>query len=287
MNHEPNLTLHMLLEAARVKTSSIFSVRASRDVVDGLLEINTNNRRPTPGHINALADAMRHGEYVSQNGQTIVINASGTWLLDGQHRLTALKEAGYPPYVFDIKVVADDEAKKVFSTIDTAERSRTVGYVLAALETDETQRSFVMKSAAVINFFFEMFENRTKVPAETVARHIECNHDLLQKVGVSGKKTKGVDAASFLGGCFAACRRNRNKEEEILGYIADVRNNTVNGKEYPVLSALRSLIETNASHFRANRREIFIKTVKALENPKLQTLRVGQLETVAKFKCAF
>ncbi len=286
MNHEPNLTLHMLLDAASVKTSSIFSVRASRDVVDGLLEINTNNRRPTPNHINALADAMRRGEYVSQNGQTIVINASGTWLLDGQHRLAALKEAGYPPYVFDIKIVADDEAKKIFSTIDTAERARTVGYVLAALETDDKQRGFVMKSAAVINFFFDLFENRKKVPAETVARHIECNHDLLKKVGVSGNKAKGFDAASFLGGCFAACRRNSNKEEEILGYIADVRNNTVNGKEYPALAALRSLIETNATNA-TNRRDIFIKTVKALENPKLQTLRVGQFETVAKFKCAF
>ena len=281
-----NPILFLLLDGARVETTSTMSVRASRDIVDELLEINTNNRRPTPNHINALADAMRRGEYVSQNGQTIVINSSGTWLLDGQHRLAALKEAGYPPFVLDIKIVPDDEAKKVFSTIDTAERARTVGYVLAALETDDKERGFVMKSAAVMNFFFDLFENRKKVPAETVAKHIESNHDLLKKIGVSGSKSKGFDAASFLGGCFAACRRNCTKEEEILGFIADVRNNTVNGKEYPSLAALRSLIETNATNA-TNRREIFIKTVKALENPKLQALKVGQLETVAKFKCAF
>ena len=283
---ENNSVLFLLLDRARVETSSTMSVRASREIVDAFLAINTKNRRPTPNHINALADAMRRGEYVSQNGQTIVINASGTWLLDGQHRLSAIKEAGYPPFVLDLKIVPDDEAQKVFSTIDTAERARTVGYVLSALEPNDKERGFITKSAAVINFFFECFEGRFKVPAETVARHIERNYDLLKKVKVSGNTVKGFDTASFLGGCFAACRRNCTREEEILGFIADVRNNTVNGKEYPSLASLRSQIETNATKA-TNRREIFIKTVKALENPKLQTLKVGQQETVAKFKCAF
>ena len=254
-------------------------------MIDALLSINIRNRIVAKGHVSALADAMKRGEFVSENGQTIVVNDSCTWLLDGQHRLLANKEAGYPEMLFDLKFVHDEMAEIVFKTIDTAERTRTVSFVLASMESNKKEAQFVAKAATVMNYFFEIIDHRTKVPADTVAKHIDANRPVLKLIITGNTHERSFASVPFLAGCFSACQRNKGNIAEIIERISDVKNNTVNGKVMPGLAALRSFIEKHrVTH--ASRHEIFIKTVKALEDPLLSKLVIKEA-TARDFRCDY
>ena len=64
-------------------------------IIEKLLDGNLRNRRLNAGHMKKLSIDIKNGKYVF-NGQPIIRDANG-YLRDGQHRLIALKEAGYPP----------------------------------------------------------------------------------------------------------------------------------------------------------------------------------------------
>jgi hypothetical protein len=70
-------------------------VKATRDLVDGLLAMNTSNRNPKKTVIDAYCRDIEAGHWMLTN-QGIGVTSDGV-LLDGQHRLMALKSCGYPP----------------------------------------------------------------------------------------------------------------------------------------------------------------------------------------------
>lgn len=72
-----------------------YIVKASKKLVDHLLSLNLNNRNVRKGHVKWLAEAINNKDFVFTN-QGIGISETGQ-LVDGQHRLTAIREAGYPP----------------------------------------------------------------------------------------------------------------------------------------------------------------------------------------------
>lgn len=104
-------------------------IRASQDFVDGLLANNAGNRTISQGRVKALADDIRNGRW-KFNGDSIVVDDDGR-LIDGQHRLSAIREAGYPP--LDLLVVTlhskGKESRDVFMTIDCG-RPRTMSDTL-------------------------------------------------------------------------------------------------------------------------------------------------------------
>jgi hypothetical protein len=66
----------------------------TKDLVDRLLEINTRNRNMRPQVVEYYRQCIENGMWLPTN-QGIGVSASG-FLIDGQNRLEALKEAGYP-----------------------------------------------------------------------------------------------------------------------------------------------------------------------------------------------
>ena len=77
------------------------------------LRCNEHNRPVRKGHVNFLANEIKNGNW-QVNGQAIVI-ADNEQVLDGQHRLLAIIEAGQP-----IKsLVVYGITPEAFSTIDT------------------------------------------------------------------------------------------------------------------------------------------------------------------------
>ena len=64
------------------------------DLVDALLALNTRNRNQRPLVVQTYERALRLGLWIPTN-QGIGVSASG-FLIDGQHRLEALRAAGYP-----------------------------------------------------------------------------------------------------------------------------------------------------------------------------------------------
>lgn len=63
-------------------------------IVDRLLDGNLRNRHLNAGHMKKLSIDIKNGRYVF-NGQPVIRDQDG-YLRDGQHRLIAIKEAGYP-----------------------------------------------------------------------------------------------------------------------------------------------------------------------------------------------
>ena len=78
------------------------------DLVEALLALNTKNRNRRPAVVNNYQRALECNMWVPTN-QGIGVSASG-FLIDGQHRLEALRVAGYPPIVMLIATGLPDEA---------------------------------------------------------------------------------------------------------------------------------------------------------------------------------
>lgn len=90
----------------------------SPEMAEALLETNPDNRNVSYSRVQTLLAAMRNGKW-QLNGETIIVGESGR-LLDGQHRLYAVREYGKPVEM----IIAWDVADKSFETIDTG-RART------------------------------------------------------------------------------------------------------------------------------------------------------------------
>lgn len=78
-------------------------------IVEKLLDGNLRNRRLNAGHMKKLSIDIKNGRYVF-NGQPIIRDANG-YLLDGQHRLIAIKEAGYPEVPILLVTLKGDKDK--------------------------------------------------------------------------------------------------------------------------------------------------------------------------------
>lgn len=93
-------------------------VKASKYLVDALLEMNTRNRKVRPAVVQRYRRDIASGNWFLTN-QGIGVSECGV-LMDGQHRLLAIKEEGYPPvpllvvYGLDLdsQLVIDQQAKR-------------------------------------------------------------------------------------------------------------------------------------------------------------------------------
>ncbi|WP_347279250.1 hypothetical protein [Plasticicumulans sp.] len=102
----------------RVQQSVIVTVTA--ELVEWLLAMNTHNRSVRPTHVNLLAEVFRRREWWLTN-QGIGISKDGR-VIDGQHRLLALRAAGYPP--IQILIVTGLDARSQIA-VDRHTRRRT------------------------------------------------------------------------------------------------------------------------------------------------------------------
>lgn len=83
-------------------------VTLTRNLVDDLLALNTRNRKVRPAIVAHYRRMIERGEWVTTN-QGIGVSASGI-LIDGQHRLEAIRQAGYPPLKVLLMTGMPDEA---------------------------------------------------------------------------------------------------------------------------------------------------------------------------------
>jgi hypothetical protein len=84
---------------------------ATKQLVDSLLEMNTNNRPLRKSVVDCYKQDIADGRWYITN-QGIGVSADGV-LIDGQHRLEALKQMGYPPVPLLIVSGLPREAQEV------------------------------------------------------------------------------------------------------------------------------------------------------------------------------
>lgn len=114
--------------AAEVGAQGAGELRASVELIDAafaeqLLADNELNRKISGVVVDKYARDMRDGRW-QLNGQTIKIGVSGK-LMDGQHRLEAVKKAGRPFYAIVVRGVPE----AAFGSLDVGRR-RALGEVL-------------------------------------------------------------------------------------------------------------------------------------------------------------
>jgi len=86
-------------------------VVATKPLIDGLLALNTRNRKLMGSAVSRLKNDILDGAYLA-TCQGIGVDRHGV-LADGQHRLVAIKEAGYPPVVILLVTGLDPNAQAV------------------------------------------------------------------------------------------------------------------------------------------------------------------------------
>lgn len=117
------------------------------EIAAEMLQKNDANRHIIKGHVQTLAGAITAGDYVL-NGEAIIFNGDGT-LLDGQHRLYAVIEAGKPIESLVVRGVS----RSVFATMDQGRR-RSAADVFGI---NKEQNKTVLASSARA---FELFRRR-------------------------------------------------------------------------------------------------------------------------------
>lgn len=103
--------------------TSLFAVM-TKDLVDDLLSLNTRNRNLLPDTVDFYRRAIEAGHWVV-TGEGISVSASG-FLINGQHRLHALRAAGYPPITMLLVLGLTDEA---LGAVDTGKNRSARDYL--------------------------------------------------------------------------------------------------------------------------------------------------------------
>ncbi len=94
-------------------------VLLNRELVDTLLSINTANRQINKAKLEQYKRDIANGDFDTVcYTSKFLVNESWTKLLDGQTRLTAIKESGYPEFMVDLQEVPDAEADRVMEHVD-------------------------------------------------------------------------------------------------------------------------------------------------------------------------
>lgn len=123
-------------------------LRANKQLVDELLATNTNNRNIKRKHQKWLESAIKDKEFILTS-QGIGVSSKGI-LVDGQHRLAAIREAGYPPV--ELLVVTGLDGKSMMYVDQHAKRS-TADMLKVFLDKNITTRM-----ASIINSHLKISE---------------------------------------------------------------------------------------------------------------------------------
>ena len=92
-------------------TPQVHIITVNKDIVDALLALNVKNRVVKKEHLKGLTQDIKSSRFfLTASG--VGVSKSGV-LLDGQHRLLAIKAAGYPPVQIVLAVGLEEESQMV------------------------------------------------------------------------------------------------------------------------------------------------------------------------------
>lgn len=169
-------------------TTSIEMV--SPEYAKEILKGNVKNRALNARRVNALAAAIKRGEWM-MNGDAVRISKGGR-LLDGQHRLSAVAQSGETVEMLIIRGLDDS----VFDTIDTGGRARGASDIL---QLSGVKNASVVAAAARMIFLYKLKGNPfhgTPEDAPTVTQ-----------IKSFCEKNEGIEsAASFIAGRSSVCK---------------------------------------------------------------------------------
>jgi hypothetical protein len=205
---------------------------ATRQLVDSLLEMNTNNRAVKKTVVECYKQDIADGRwYLTNQGIGVDINGA---LLDGQHRLIAIKESGYPPVPLLIVSGLQVEAQ---SAIDQhAKRSvRDIWRLVLDMEVSG-------KAPAICTIIYKVNNgwNGGKISAQRLKDVLDEYVDQIQFVLEAMGNSK-VLAAPYLAAFAVAAKEFPERWADIVAFIHRVASGENLNKKMPEFH-LRNLI---------------------------------------------
>ena len=233
-------------------------VKASRELVDALLSINTNNRAVKKRVVDKYRRDIREGNWYFTN-QGIGVYEDMT-LADGQHRLWGLKLEGYPP----VELLLVTGLKKEAGIGIDQHAKRTA--------RDAFEFAFNLRvhyhAPAVANILFQISRSWQGGGSTTAEIYDILNEyqDEMSSI-LNTPKSKNFFSSAFLTGFVVCLRANEGREQEIVDFMKLVEEGEMLTKSSPAFH-LRNIIvfSKKGSSAAALRKESFLKTVKATQS---------------------
>lgn len=266
------------------KTPTASIVETSRDFVDWALSVNTHNRSIKNHVANIYADDMKAGEWML-TAQGVGFSKSG-FLLDGQHRLLANKNAGYPTIPLVVVTGLDPDAQ-LKTDIHSRRTPSDLLFLAVGVFTDPTLTS-ALTMLSRIDSDKSISSQYGRVPIKQVAASFERYSDTIGHVVFP--KTRGLGAgfiAAVLRAVFYEISPDLAKR-----FIAGVRTGENLTKGDPRLALRRVLIEGTARSIGGRQAkqirapDVFALTARALrayaDGETLDYVQHPEWETAAK-----
>jgi hypothetical protein len=210
-------------------------VRATKTLVESLLAMNTRNRTIRPSVVAYYKRMIEDGRWLVVN-QGIGVSASGI-LIDGQHRLEALKAAGYPAVDLVLVLGLKDEAA---AAIDQGANRNARDYLHFLFnERVSALTTAILRTLMMLVKFEGRRDYSLKFdPREYADTMVDYADSLRVVFGVEGH---GKLAAAILAACVDAVQKGY--ADEVQRFMADVISGEMLAKNSPAL-ALKKWAET-------------------------------------------
>ena len=273
-----------VLQMERRKGDKVMEEKAeirvmTKSLVDALLEMNTHNRKLKGTVLKAYERDIRAGHWMLTN-QGIGVSKDGV-LLDGQHRLMALRESGYPHVKCVIVWGLDFDSQKVVDQ----QAKRQARDVLRLMYNASVAKSTPAICNVIARYNSESGTMEQKFRTVTVSEML----DIIEEHGenieyICELQNISYYAAPILAAGVIACAENPSKKEEIKTFLQSVEKNEGLFRTMPAWH-LRSYIECSKGQSGGSKVQVerFNKTMRAIES-HIEGKSIGRLISKARAK---
>jgi hypothetical protein len=233
-------------------------VTANKKLVEALLAMNTHNRNPKKTGVDRLTTDLNENRFLL-TASGIGVSKTGL-LLDGQHRLLAMRAAGYPPVKFVLCTGLDDDSQMVVD--------RHIRRVLADVLSLHMNMSISTRVVALVNAVFAHGALRGKnsdfISADTksradqdIAEFIAQHNDILFDFSLLCVGLRASVAAALFVYVLNDCERG-------IQFALDVSKGLNLVEDHPAYRLRTAINRLKTSNGSAGRMELFCLSVSAV-----------------------
>lgn len=251
-----------------LKQRKAFIIKASKKSVDYLLGLNVNNRTVKKRHVEWIKNAIIEKDFVL-TGQSISVSRDGA-LQDGQHRLLAIREAGYPPV--ELLLITGLDAKAQLYVDQHAKRT------MADMLKINLNKNVTPKMAAVATLLLRLKERHGVFSSGGVRPSVKRVYALMTGIREDIEEISEACGMKVRTGAVAAIYHYSQKAgiSKAVAFAIQVRDGENISKNDPAYK-LRKYLDAHRSHGGSQMLETYRMTVSACiahcNNRKLEALR--------------
>jgi hypothetical protein len=241
-----------------------------------LLSLNMGNRPIRNGALKAMIEEVRRGNFFT-TGQGITIDWNGT-MIDGQHRLLALKANGWPQIFIPIATGIDPSAKLYLD-----QHSKRHFKDCTNINLPDSMK-ITNKFGSIVKYIIQYNNNWKKevpVPSDIEAIGDKIKNEISGIVGIPCKK--GFFATSYYAG-FVKIAFETKELEKVKEFVSQVVNGPYPSTKMPAWHLLKYVNDTKGGSGSVLHQERMSKAIRAtnafLKGMEVNSLRAEYLENL-------